>query len=188
MTAIQGDLLELLDALEQGRDPDTPPGWQCPHCGDRFSRSRAEVEPRHGDLWKQSAMPGKCAGQKLRLEMLMLRISPAWKRVAWRKHEDVVAKILEAKQAGISDDLLGRVLADERLHNFVLLEALLEGTQFGNDLRDPDERQAQIQNKTAGQFTSIRFRVLPDGVEVVDRKQPARLIRWADLPEPGGTK
>ena len=35
---------------------------------------------------------------------------------------------------------------------------------------------------------TIKASDLPDGVEVVDRKQPARLIRWADLPEPGGPK
>lgn len=189
MTAIQGDLLEYLANLDTPhQELSHEPGWVCPKCGSRFSGSEAEVSPHHDEPWPPSPTPGRCAVQKIKLDMLLLRLSPAWRSVAWTKHEDVLAQILEAKQVGVDDALLGRVLADERLHNWALLDALFEGQRLGNDLREPEVRQAHIQEATAGTFTSIKFRVLPDGVEVVDRKQPARLIRWEDLPEPGGTK
>lgn len=189
MTAIQGDLLEYLANIDTPhQELSHEPGWVCPTCGSRFSGSEAEVSPHHDEPWPPSPAPGRCATQKIKLDMLLLRLSPAWKSVAWRKHEDVLAQILKAKQAGVDDALLGRVLADERLHNWALLSALFEGQSLGNDLREPEVRQAHIQEATAGTFTSLKFRVLPEGVEVTDRKQPARLIRWEDLPEPGGTK
>lgn len=182
MTALdaQGDLLEYLASLHE-------PGWVCPKCGSTFSGSEADIAPGHHEPHPPSPIPGECATQKIKLDMLLLRLSPAWKTIAWTKYQDALARILEAKQVGVDDALLGRVLADARLHNWTLVRSVLSGDPAGSDVREEGTRQLHIDRKTSGTSFGIEWKTTPDGIEVKEKNRPTCLIRWTDLPEPGGT-
>lgn len=180
---MQGDLLDLID---ESYGLDTTPGWQCPHCSARFERSEAEVVPVHREPYPPSPIPGACASQKISLELLLIRLSPAHKTVAWTKHQDALAMILAAKQDGVSDALLGRVLADEQLQDWVLLQQLLMGAPGAGDPREPENQQILIDRHTEGVFDGVSYRCTKAGVEVRIRDS-MRVIRWRDLPAPGGT-
>lgn len=179
--------VDLLDLIDETYGLDTTPGWQCPHCGNRWSeRSEAEVAPGHREPYPPSPIPGACASQKISLELLLIRLSPAHKTVAWTKTADALAMTLAAKQAGVSDALLGRVLADEQLHDWVMLRELLMGAPGAGDPRDLDDQRVLIDRHTEGVFDGIFYRCTTAGVEIrID--ETARLIRWCDLPAPGGT-
>lgn len=183
---VQGDLLDYLDQLDSTRELDTTPGWQCPHCSGRFERSEAEVAPGHREPWPPSPIPGACASQKIDLELLLIRLSPAHKTVAWTKTGDALAMILAAKQDGVSDALLGRVLADEQLRDWVLLRQLLMGTPGAGDPREPKNQQILIDRHTEGVFDGVSYRCTKASVEI-RIGEAMRLIRWRDLPAPGGT-
>ncbi|WP_420733153.1 hypothetical protein [Brevibacterium luteolum] len=183
---VQGDLLDYLDQLDSTRQLDTTPGWQCPHCCSRFERSEAEVAPGHGEPWPPSPIPGACASQKIMLQLVLIRLSPAHKTVAWKKAEDALAMILSAKQAGVSNQLMGRVLTDERLRDWVLLRELLMGTPGASDPRELENQRVLIDRHTEGVFDGIFYRCTTAGVEL-RIGETTRLIRWRDLPAPGGT-
>lgn len=183
---VQGDLLDYLDQLDSTRQLDTTPGWQCPHCGSRFERSEAEVAPGHGEPWPPSPIPGACASQKISLKLLLIRLSPAHKTVAWTTHQDALAMILAAKQTGVSDRLLGRVLADEQLRDWVLLRQLLMGAPGAGDIREPETQRQHAERHLGGVRDGVSYQCTKTGVEI-RIGESMRLIRWRDLPAPGGT-
>ncbi|MBD8019359.1 hypothetical protein [Brevibacterium gallinarum] len=186
LTCAQDDQVDLLDLIDESYGLDTTPGWWCPHCGSRFERSEAETLPAHREPYPPSPIPGACASQKISLELLLIRLSPAHKTVAWTKYQDVLAVILAAKQDGVSDALLGRVLADEQLQDWVLLRQLLMGAPGAGDLRDPATQRQHAERRLGGIRDGVSYQCTKTGVEI-RTGESMRLIRWRDLPAPGGT-
>lgn len=179
----QGDLLDYLDQIDSERALDTTPGWQCPHCGNRWSeRSEAEVAPAHREPYPPSPIPGACASQKIRIDLLLIRLSPARKTAAWTKTEDVLAMILEAKQVGVTDRLLGEVLVNDQLRDWVTVRQLLMATPGLGDLSDSETQRRLVERHTEGSRDGIMFRCVGRGVEL-QTEGVSRLVRWRDMPK-----
>lgn len=120
MTAVQGDLLDLLDGrpTEGATDP-----WQCPACGSTWPDPQLCTGGRAGLIdWHTNGNPvsaettaffelGDCLTQRIKIEFIHLRRLPDdVTHIRWDRHTDLLAEILEARQSGCTEAAIRTVL------------------------------------------------------------------------------